>query len=213
MTWNPLGASTIAAIQQATQGLTAIQQVMQRDAARAAAYKDLEHVRAEVRRMQAEIQDALQEIEKKQKTPNDELPLPSRMIQLDDGTTGYYARRHDDCWTAAVATALQIPIGELPDPRLDYRLEDGESPEDINRSAWQEFGQFLDSRGLHMSMHRNVPVPMDRWVGVVELPGDFCSHSLVMDRGDVIFDPSFDMFRPFDPVLITRGYSFTNEST
>jgi hypothetical protein len=53
---------------------------------------------------------------------------------LRDGTLGYLARAgpEDGCFASALATCLQVPIGDVPDPRLDERLAAGESPEAID---------------------------------------------------------------------------------
>ena len=134
--------------------------------------------------------------------------------RLRDGTTGYHVRgsRADDCWAAAVATCLQVPIEEVPDPRLDQRLQAGEDAEDVNRQAWLEFGRWLNGRGLRIARHNRAPVRRRRWIGVIEFPGLFMNHCLVMDRDEILFDP-------VDPTRLARrvrtytpadvGYAFT----
>ena len=51
----------------------------------------------------------------------------ARTKRLADGTIGYFTRppRQDDCFAAALATVLRVPIAEVPDPRIDERLARG----------------------------------------------------------------------------------------
>src|SRR5437762_1844887 len=93
----------------------------------------------------------------------------ARRTRLTDGTTGYHVRngRRDDCLAAALATCLQVPIEEVPDPRIGERLDAGEAPEDIDRSAWRELRRWLAERGLQMCSHRTVPANRHRWIGIV----------------------------------------------
>jgi hypothetical protein len=115
-----------------------------------------------------------------------------RPRRLEDGTLGYFVRwpRGDDCQAAAVATVLQVPIGEVPDPRIDERLAAGEVVGEIDRSAQDQLGQWLARRGLRIVVHRKVPAARRRWIGVIALPGPFQNHCLVMDRSDFLFDPA-----------------------
>jgi hypothetical protein len=69
--------------------------------------------------------------------------MPGITKTLADGSIGYAARprwlggrwfpREDDCFASALATVLQVPIDELPDPRIDERLAAGESAGEIAR--------------------------------------------------------------------------------
>ena len=143
--------------------------------------------------------------------------------QLDDGTIGYFVRapREDDCFAAALATVLQVPIEQVPDPRIDERLAAGESPDDIDRSARSELDRWLAARDLTMVVHAELPTHRRRWIGVVTLPGAFNDHCLVMSHDRFLFDPvhylehltgqsdrhpSIRQFRPED---ISYGLSFT----
>jgi hypothetical protein len=114
--------------------------------------------------------------------------------RLHDGTIGYYVRmpRTDDCFQAAVATVLQVPINEVPDSRIDERLAAGWSPDKIDRSARKALDAWLAGRGLRMVFHDRLPVAEPRWIGVVPLPGAFNDHSLVISRGELLFDPTMD---------------------
>lgn len=135
--------------------------------------------------------------------------------RLRDGTIGYHVRgvRADDCWAAAVATCLQVPLEQVPDARLDERLQTGEDPAEINRSAWAEFARWLDRRGLRMVVHRTVPVARRRWIGIVQFAGVFNNHCLVMSRDEVLFDPvdpskHARRVRTFTASDIALGFSF-----
>lgn len=143
-------------------------------------------------------------------------------VRLADGTVGYCVRapRKDDCFAAALATVLQVPIGDVPDPRLDDRVAAGETVEEIDRSAWSELNEWLYGRGLRMTLHTELPPRRRRWMGVVPMAGDFQDHSLVFDRREVLFDPA--IWQPVsggEPIADTRvceygfddvtiGYSF-----
>lgn len=136
-----------------------------------------------------------------------------RTTHLSDGTTGFYMRpdRGDDCWQAATATVLQVPIDEVPDLRLNARVESGEHPDKIARSAWHSMEDWLNGHGLCMVVHRKVPVARRRWIGVVPCEGDFQSHSLVMTRDDLLFDPAERIWGSggrYTPEHIGFGLSF-----
>lgn len=114
-----------------------------------------------------------------------------RTVTLGDGTIGYFERpgRTDDCFAACLATCLQVPLDEVPDPRLDERLRAGEDPAEINRSAWQTLAAWLTGRGLQVVVHDEPPFEAPRWIGVVRFPGHFNDHCLVMAGAEVLFDP------------------------
>jgi hypothetical protein len=133
----------------------------------------------------------------------------TRTMALADGTVGYFVRpgRGDDCWAAAVATTLQVPIEDVPDARAHERRGAGDDPEEITRSFVEDFDAWLGARGLHMVTHRQVPARRSRWIGVVPrylikvgpslLPARpgwrFHNHCMVMSRGEVLFDPVKDL--------------------
>lgn len=137
-----------------------------------------------------------------------------RPQRLADGTLGWAVRdnRADDCFTAAVATCLQVPIEEIPDPAIDSRLAAGETIEEIDTAARDQFERWLASRDLEMVLHRNVPARRLRWIGVVPLRGAFNDHCLVMSRDALLFDPSgpTDFFTADD---VRFGLSFRARST
>jgi hypothetical protein len=133
--------------------------------------------------------------------------------RLADGTVGYHMRRTDDCWRAAVATCLQVPIEELPDARIDQRLAAGEPIEQVDEAAWSEMCEWLAARGWTLIEHSAPPVHLDRWIGIVPVNRPFASHSLVMTGPRVLFDPSAKPgVRTFYPIEVKLGYSFTKET-
>jgi hypothetical protein len=144
---------------------------------------------------------------------------PSPTVRLPDGTVGYCVRapRTDDCWAAAVATVLQVPIQDVPDAQLDHRLRAGEKPETIDRDARAKMSQWLQGRGIRMVEHAQVPVAIPRWIGVVPLRGWFNDHCLVMSESNVLFDPTVDVsvafggarVRLFRAQDVASGFSFS----
>jgi hypothetical protein len=117
--------------------------------------------------------------------------------RLRDGTLGWHIRapRTDDCFAPALASVLQVPLGEVPDPRIDERLAAGESAEAIEVSAKRELAWWLAARGLEMVFHAVPPVGSARWLGVVAFERAFCSHALVMCGPRIIWDPIEDWRR------------------
>jgi hypothetical protein len=111
------------------------------------------------------------------------------VVRLDDGRTGFYQRRADDCMRAALATLMQVPIWEIPDPRLDERLAAGEDPDDIDRNAGAELEHFLAGYGLKLVKHSHVPLEGD-WIGVSRGDGPFGDHTVIMRDDKVAFDPA-----------------------
>jgi hypothetical protein len=89
-------------------------------------------------------------------------------VELSDGSVGYLVRapRRDDCFAAALATVLQVPIDEVPDSRLHERARAGEDREEIRRSAARALADWLSGRGLRAIIHRRVPAARARWIGV-----------------------------------------------
>lgn len=142
---------------------------------------------------------------------------------LADGTVGYFVRypREDDCFAAALATTLQVPIGDVPDPRIDERLNGGWTPERVRRTMMSELDRWLRRRCLRIILHRNVPARRRRWIGVIDppdYPGYFQRHCIVMSHDRFLFDPaafgdhispnSLPRVRHFQPKDITYGLSF-----
>jgi hypothetical protein len=139
--------------------------------------------------------------------------------RLRDGTRGWCVRapRRDDCFAAAAATVLQVPISKVPDGRTDERLALGVPPDLIDSEAKSAWVRWLAKRGLRWVVHEKVPVRRKRWLGVIELPGMFTDHCLVMTGNELLWDPILGMFegvtlprglRVFTPENITYGLSF-----
>ena len=116
----------------------------------------------------------------------------------DDIGFGMDPYRRDDCFSAAIATALQHPIERVPDLRLDERVKAGEDPVEVSRTSWGRIARWADGLG-RLVIHEQVPVDRGRWIGVCADPegswmlGDHC---LVMSRDRFVFDPSISLKRP-----------------
>ena len=89
---------------------------------------------------------------------------------LGDGTAGYYMRRGDDCWPAAIATVTQVPLDEVPDLRLDEQVELGQDPAEVELWAWQTVEDWCSDQALRMVLHTQLPARRRRWIGVVPVP-------------------------------------------
>lgn len=156
-------------------------------------------------------------------------------VALEDGTVGYLAARSDDCFRAAIATAAQIPIEQVPDPRLDERVRAGEDIDQIDFDAWGRISAWLDRRGMQLVVHDTPPWERERWIGIrpglaqlasefPDMPPErwysmlegcgvaFDDHCLIMSRERVIFDPAVGVepppgmrLQPADPSKITYG--------
>ena len=136
----------------------------------------------------------------------------ARRVLLGDGTIGYYSRRDGDCWLAAVATCLQVPIGLVPDahPLINAGLRAGMAPDEINRWAQQQMEAWLRRLGLQRVRHATVPAPERRWIGVIPDGSVKFRHCLVMCEGELLFDPSPEVSRVLEvsPADIGHGFSF-----
>jgi hypothetical protein len=137
------------------------------------------------------------------------------VVLLDDGTIGYCAdpTRKDDCLRPAIATALGVHIRDVPDPRIDERLEAGVDPEVISSEFSDRLERWLDGRGLRLIIHHPAP-DRERWVGVfdpavVTVDGrvldlsstwpeqpPFMDHCLVMRYDQIIHDPARSLTPP-----------------
>lgn len=136
----------------------------------------------------------------------------------DEVGYGMHPYRSDGCLRAAIATATQVPIEQVPDLRLDDRLDRGEDLDEISRTSWVCIEEWAASRGLVMKFWTEVPAPRERWIGVSkdeedELP--FGDHCLVMCRDRLLFNPNCSVMPPpgtevFNATTdsITYGLSF-----
>ena len=119
----------------------------------------------------------------------------------------------DDCFNAAVATVLQIPLGESFDSRMDRRIRAGEDPDDITVTVEREFERWLSHRGLEMRVHKKVPPAKKRWIGIVSM-GFSRDHCMVMSGDEVLFDPTADLGTPVQAFGIDEvdfGISFAKK--
>jgi hypothetical protein len=111
----------------------------------------------------------------------------------DQVAYGMCPHRTDDCLQAAIATATQVPIEQVPDLKLDRRRAEGEDPDEISRSSWERLERWAAKRGLVMRFWLHPPPPAERWIGVVRWRGEemaFGDHCLVMLHDRLLFDPS-----------------------
>jgi hypothetical protein len=132
----------------------------------------------------------------------------SGTYDLRDGSIGYSMARLDDCWSASVATCLQVPLREVPDLRIDQRLARGETVEQVDRSSWDQMLGWLDGRGLKLIRHGRPATHLERWIGVVPHPDAFKAHNLVMAYDRVLFDPAVKPgVRTFYALEVQYGYS------
>lgn len=87
----------------------------------------------------------------------------------DEVAYGMDPNREDDCLQAALATATQVPIEEVPDLDLDKRLEQGDGPDELIRESWERIGRWATERGMTLEFFGpdSLPAPRRRWVGLV----------------------------------------------
>jgi hypothetical protein len=134
---------------------------------------------------------------------------------------GYGMRplRLDECLRAAVATATQIPIEQVPDLRLDDRLRRGDRSQDISRDGWSRIETWAGTKGLTLKLWPKTPAQRERWIGVCAGAGEvFGDHCLVMCHNRVVFDPACSIAPPpgtalaaYSPESIVYGLSFESE--
>lgn len=121
------------------------------------------------------------------------------IIDLGDGLIGYGIDpyRTDNCLAAALATAAQVDIAQLPDPRIDERMSAGEDPDEISRDCWERMTSWAHKRGYQLAIHDDeLPTDRDRWVGVMSGPGVFNDHCVVMARHRLLFEPGCTVRTP-----------------
>lgn len=137
-----------------------------------------------------------------------------KVVPLGNGEIGYCMTPNQtfDCLRPAIATVLQIPLEQLPDARIDKRLDTGDPPEVIVRESWARLVRWLHGRGVQLVVHETVPVRKHRWIGVCKSPNSsfldellkdtpdsgaaFSDHSVVMCHDRVVFDPAISLRAP-----------------
>jgi hypothetical protein len=114
----------------------------------------------------------------------------------------------------------------VPDLSILKRAQREDSAE-ISRSGWNRIDEWASSIGLRLRLWDSVPVPRDRWIGVVvaepdeEVADDFLDHCLVLARDRLLFDPACSVRPPpgmrpltsdhFALDQITYGISFDSK--
>lgn len=129
--------------------------------------------------------------------------LPFRRVRLRDGRIGYYQLGNSPkggCLAAAVATATQTPLEEVP------AMEN-----------WSEALAWAAERGWTAEPHLVAP-PLDspNWIGFVRDWSHGLGHCLVMDRRRIAFDPASGWrfpggARPPTPSGVDYGLSFARK--
>lgn len=142
---------------------------------------------------------------------------------------GMHPYRTDDCVQAAIATATQIPIEQVPDLGILRRARlRGEDPAEISETSWGRIETWAITRGLTLRFWEGLPLPQQRWIGVVvddpddgETEDHFLDHCLVLVRDRLLFDPACSVKPPpgmeplsaghFSLDQITYGFSLDKE--
>ncbi len=130
------------------------------------------------------------------------------VVRLPTGHRAWYQRREDDCFCAALATLMQVDIEQLPDPRIDERLEAGDDPEVIDREAGQALAVWLTVRGWRLAYHATPPVDRGAWIGVSPGEGPFSDHCLVMCLDRFVHDPASNWSAQVQHIFeVDHGYT------
>jgi len=114
-------------------------------------------------------------------------------MRLRDGSLGYVQRRADDCFQAAIASCLQIPMHQVPDVQINRQLDAGKEPEEINRQVDETMSRWLAGQGVQLTLHSGRLPTAGRWIGVVRGPEreEFANdHCLVMQGRDCLLETS-----------------------
>lgn len=142
----------------------------------------------------------------------------------DEVGYGMHPHRGDDCFQAAIATCTQVPIEQVLDLALDRRFAEGEDRDEITRTSWERIDKWARKRGLQLAYSEEVPLPLERWIGVIEWEGNsqfgdmppefwrmaretehgprdsfllpFQDHCVVMRHDRLLFDPTSSVALP-----------------
>jgi hypothetical protein len=137
-----------------------------------------------------------------------------RMVaQLEDGSVGYamLGERGDDCLRAAIATCLQVPPNEVPDPDIDRRVIAGHDPDRINLDTWTRLLAWLQGRGLNLVYHDTPAVDCERWIGVWAPPLHTVNLEQIVDEELHRPDVTRTMRRKIYGAPVVLGVKFTAE--
>jgi hypothetical protein len=140
--------------------------------------------------------------------------------QGDEIGYGMHPYRVDDCLRAAIATATQIPVEDVPDLGLDDRLDRGEEPDEVGLAVWAQVQRWAATHELAMRFWETLPAPRDRWIGVSgsgtaaaaekrKGASPFLDHCLVMCRDRILFNPVCSVVPPPGTEAGGYRYSFT----
>jgi hypothetical protein len=124
----------------------------------------------------------------------------SRLVQLGSAVARITASA--PCLTAVVldaglttacgrvATLLDIPLEDVPDPQIDACLAAGMSPEDVNQHSKAELNAYLLGHGYRLTFHKRAPVHRDALDR--DLPGSWAvrDHTVVMSYGQIVLRAS-----------------------
>ena len=124
---------------------------------------------------------------------------------LRDGTVGFCMRRSDDCLRASIATLLQVPMPNVPDLRPDAGLAAGQDPDELAANGWQTLARWADTLGLTIWLHPRPPTSERRWIGVISEPGTFNDHTIVLNKREILHDPSVWSLVPEGARLVSRS--------
>jgi hypothetical protein len=142
-----------------------------------------------------------------------------RSVPLPGGLTGWCVRRSDDCLCAAVATATQTPIDQVPDPHIDERLAAGDRPGELCSKMWADLSAWARDRGTPLRSWPDPSACRGLWIGLAPHPfpaamPPFSEHCLVMLDDTILWDPNAAGGLPglrakvFSRMHITAGISF-----
>ena len=92
---------------------------------------------------------------------------------------------------AAIATLLNTPIDDVPDPNLDARIAAGAAPAKLDREAHGRTpGRGSPRAWLAPEAARSPPVDRGAWIGVSPGEGPFGDHCTVMCLDRIVLDPA-----------------------
>jgi hypothetical protein len=114
-------------------------------------------------------------------------------MRLRDGSIGYVQRRADDCFQAAIASCLRIPMHKVPDLQINRQLDAGREPEEVDRATDETMRRWLAGKGLQVKLHSGHLPTTGRWIGVVRGPEreEFANdHCLLMMGRDCLLETS-----------------------
>lgn len=80
----------------------------------------------------------------------------------------------EDCLQAAIATATQVPVEQVPDLKLIERFRRSGNVDRISRESWETIDHWAEAQGFEAMLWEahELPVPRHRWIGIVPDVGD-----------------------------------------